>query len=377
MFFHRMNGAARSHGPVDTTLYDILKVKPTATEEEIKKSYRHLAKEYHPDKNPAHGERFKEISFAYEVLSNPDRRVVYDSRGLDGVKEGGANTEDILSSLFGGSPLSSFFASTGGGRRRKMRGQDMAHHLKISLEDLYNGKKSKLQLSKRVICNSCHGRGGKEGVSYDCPDCHGIGTKNVIRKLGSGLIQQMQMECSDCNGTGSKIPEKDRCKNCRGERTVSEKKMLEVTIQKGMRDGQKICFRGEGDQEPGIEPGDVIIVLQSKPHDVFQRQRDNLFMEKKVSLNEALCGCQFLVKHLDGRELLITTRPGDILEPDCIRGIRGEGMPVPDNSGMRGILFVKFSIVFPEDHFFAEEADYKNILGSFAIKVYVTSDIFI
>uniref|UniRef100_A0A0R3RWE5 DnaJ subfamily A member 2 n=1 Tax=Elaeophora elaphi TaxID=1147741 RepID=A0A0R3RWE5_9BILA len=373
-----MNGGGRMNGPVDTTLYDILKVKPNATDEEIKKSYRHLAKEYHPDKNPSHGDKFKEISFAYEVLSNPERRGVYDARGLDGIKEGDSGrwkiyifheifilissfsgAEDLFSTLFGGGPLSSFFGGGGGGRRRKMRGQDMAHPLKVSLEDLYNGKKSKLQLSKRVICSACHGRGGKEGMSYDCQECRGAGIKNIIRKLGSGLIQQMQIQCPDCNGTGTKIPEKDRCKTCRGEKTVTEKKMLEVVIQRGMHDGQKICFRGEGDQEPGVEPGDVIIVVQSKPHETFQRQGDNLLMQKKISLNDALCGCQFVIKHLDGRELIVTTRPNDILEPDCIRGIRNEGMPIADSPGAGGVLFIKFKIEFPEDNFLKDENDYK------------------
>nr|CRZ24875.1 BMA-DNJ-19 [Brugia malayi] len=357
-----MNGGGRMNGPVDTTLYDILNVKPNATLDEIKKSYRHLAKEHHPDKNPSNGDKFKEISFAYEVLSNPERREVYDARGLDGIKEGDSGgysgAEDLFSTLFGGGSLSSFFGG-GGGRRRKMRGQDMAHPLKVSLEDLYNGKKSKLQLSKRVICSTCHGRGGKEEASYNCQECRGAGIKSVIRKLGSGLIQQMQIQCPDCNGTGTKIPEKDRCKTCRGEKTVTEKKMLEVVIQKGMQDGQKICFRGEGDQEPGVEPGDVIIVVQSKPHDIFQRQGDNLFMQKKISLNDALCGCQFVVKHLDGRELIVTTQPNDILEPDCIRGIRNEGMPIPDSPGAGGILFIKFQIEFPEDNFLKDESDYK------------------
>ncbi|VDN31233.1 unnamed protein product [Gongylonema pulchrum] len=216
-----------------------------------------MAKEYHPDKNPAHGDKFKEISFAYEVLSNPERRHIYDARGLDGIKEGGgggfSGADDLISTLFGGlgggHPFASFFGGGSGGRRRKMRGQDMIHTLRVSLEDLYNGKKSKLQLSRRAICSACHGRGGKEGASHDCSDCRGTGIKNIVRKLGPGMIQQMQVQCSDCNGTGTKIPEKDRCKTCKGEKTVAEKKMLEVTIQRGMHNGQKIVFRGEADQE--------------------------------------------------------------------------------------------------------------------------------
>ncbi|VDK51563.1 unnamed protein product [Anisakis simplex] len=155
MFFHHMNGGARSRdGPVDTYLYDVLNVRPNASESEIKKAYHHLAKEYHPDKNPAHGDRFKEISFAYEVLSNKDRRDTYDMYGMDGLKEGGggggfSGAEDLFSSLFegGGGSFASFFG--GGGRRRQTKGADMNYPLTVTLEDLYNGKTSKLQLSKK------------------------------------------------------------------------------------------------------------------------------------------------------------------------------------------------------------------------------------
>uniref|UniRef100_A0A915BWQ7 Chaperone DnaJ C-terminal domain-containing protein n=1 Tax=Parascaris univalens TaxID=6257 RepID=A0A915BWQ7_PARUN len=366
MFFHHMNGGARSRdGPVDTTLYDILNVKPNATEEEIKKSYRHLAKEYHPDKNPAHGDRFKEISFAYEVLSNRERRELYDMRGMDGIKEGGgggfSGAEDLFSTLFegGGGPFASFFGGGMGGRRRQMRGQDMVHPLRVSLEDLYNGKTSKLQLSKKVICQTCKGMGSKDGQSHECHSCRGRGIKNIVKQLGPGIIQQMQVHCPDCNGQGTKIAEKDRCKTCKGEKTLPVTKTLEVHVERGMRHNQKVTFRGEADQQPGMEPGDVIIVLQCKEHELFERQGDNLVMQKKISLNEALCGFQMVIKHLDGRELVINSPMGDILEPECIRGVRNEGMPLLRNPDMRGVLFIKFEVEFPGDNFLDSDAKYK------------------
>ncbi|RCN50703.1 DnaJ domain protein [Ancylostoma caninum] len=180
-----MGGMGRGQdGPVDTRLYDILKVKPDASEEDIKKSYsllfqsyRKLAKEFHPDKNPDHGDQFKEISFAYEILSNPERRRLYDMRGLDGIKEGGGSGGivqipvvnftmsgfggDLFSHIFGDeddSPFSSFFGMGGGGRRRARRKfQDTVYPLNVTLEEVYNGKTAKLRLSKKALCTKCKG----------------------------------------------------------------------------------------------------------------------------------------------------------------------------------------------------------------------------
>uniref|UniRef100_A0A915BV36 Chaperone DnaJ C-terminal domain-containing protein n=1 Tax=Parascaris univalens TaxID=6257 RepID=A0A915BV36_PARUN len=158
---------------------------------------------------------------------------------------------------------------------------------------------------------------------------------------------------------GTKIAEKDRCKTCKGEKTLPVTKTLEVHVERGMRHNQKVTFRGEADQQPGMEPGDVIIVLQCKEHELFERQGDNLVMQKKISLNEALCGFQMVIKHLDGRELVINSPMGDILEPECIRGVRNEGMPLLRNPDMRGVLFIKFEVEFPGDNFLDSDAKYK------------------
>uniref|UniRef100_A0AAZ3RW53 DnaJ heat shock protein family (Hsp40) member A2a n=1 Tax=Oncorhynchus tshawytscha TaxID=74940 RepID=A0AAZ3RW53_ONCTS len=204
---------------VDTKLYDILGVSPTATENELKKSYRKLAKEYHPDKNPNAGDKFKEISFAYEVLTNPEKKELYDRYGEQGLREGGGGgggMDDIFSHIFGGG-LFGFMGGQGrsrnGGRRR---GEDMVHPLKVSLEDLYNGKTTKLQLSKNVLCGTCNGQGGKTGAVQKCVACRGRGMRIMIRQLAPGMVQQMQSVCTDCNGEGEVINEKDRCKKCEG-----------------------------------------------------------------------------------------------------------------------------------------------------------------
>nr|KAF6285539.1 DnaJ heat shock protein family (Hsp40) member A2 [Myotis myotis] len=199
---------------VDTKLYDILGVPPGASENELKKAYRKLAKEYHPDKNPNAGDKFKEISFAYEVLSNPEKRELYDRYGEQGLREGsggGGGMDDIFSHIFGGG-LFGFMGNQSRSRNGRRRGEDMMHPLKVSLEDLYNGKTTKLQLSKNVLCSACNGQGGKTGAVQKCSACRGHGVRTMIRQLAPGMVQQVQSVCSDCNGEGEVINKKDRCK---------------------------------------------------------------------------------------------------------------------------------------------------------------------
>merc|ERR1719300_188596 len=146
----------------------------------------------------------------------------------------------------------------GGGRPRRRRGEDTFHPLRVTLEDLYNGKTAKLQLSKTVICKKCQGAGGRAGATQRCRACNGRGVKVTLRQLGPGMVQQMQSICPECHGEGESISEKDKCKECRGKKVVNETKILEVHVDKGMKNEQKIPFRGEGDQLPDVEPGDVI-----------------------------------------------------------------------------------------------------------------------
>ncbi|XP_041375108.1 dnaJ homolog subfamily A member 2-like [Gigantopelta aegis] len=343
----------------DTKLYDILGVGKNASDSEIKKAYYRLAKEYHPDKNPEAGEKFKEISFAYEVLSSSEKRETYDRYGLQGLKEGAGGGSGfgggLFDDLFGG-----FFGFPGmgamsGGRNRRKRGEDTMHPLRVSLEDLYNGKTAKLQLSKTIICKKCNGLGGKQGAMSKCRTCQGRGVKITMRQLGPGMVQQMQSICPECHGEGELINEKDRCKECRGKKVTSETKILEVHVDKGMRDGQKIPFRGEGDQLPDMEPGDVIIVLQQREHDFYSREGNDLFCTYTIGLTEALCGFHFTLKHLDGRDLLIKNPPGGVINPGMIRAVRNEGMPIYRNPFEKGNLYIKFEITFPKQNFIPED----------------------
>jgi len=364
----------------DNKLYEILGVSRSASDGEIKKAYRKLAKELHPDKNPNAGDKFKEVTYAYEILSNPEKRAMYDRVGIQGLREGGQGGDmpDIFEHIFGGGMggmggMGGFFGMPfggmggmggpmGGGRgsRRRQKGENTMHPLKVTLEDLYNGKTSKLQMRKNVICKKCNGQGGKTGAVVACKTCSGRGVKISIRQLGPGMVQQMQSVCPDCKGEGEQISDKDRCNTCEGKKTVQETKILEVHVDKGMKEGQKIPFSGEGDQAPGVEPGDVVIILQPAEHEVFTRKKDDLVMTHSIGITEALCGFQFTFKHLDGREVVVTHLPGEVISPGSVKVVPGEGMPMFRNPYDKGNLYIKFDVSFPANHF-AEEDVYKKI----------------
>lgn len=344
----------------DTKFYDQLGVSPTASEAELKKAYKKLAMQYHPDKNPDAGDKFKEISHAYEILSDSEKRQAYDRYGEEGIGAGGGpgvSPEDLFSHIFGGAF---------GGMRQSgpRRGKDVNHALKVSLEDLYRGKTSKLALQKTVICSKCDGKGGKEGAVRSCGGCNGRGVKIVVRQLGP-MLQQIQQTCPDCHGEGEIINERDKCKECKGRKTVQQRKVLEVFIDKGMRDGHKIAFPGEGDQMPGIEPGDVNIIVQEKPHERFRRQGDDLFYVAHIDILTALAGGQFIVPHLDDRVLLVNILPGEVIRPGEKKAIVNEGMPTLRHHDF-GNLYIQFEVEFPPPHWSSPEniAKLESILPS-------------
>lgn len=248
-----------------------------------------------------------------------------------------------------------------GGRGRgpsKRRTQNMVYPLKVTLNDLYNGDSKKIELERSVICTGCEGVGGKSaGDVKPCKTCNGRGFTIQFKQLGPGMVQQMQGICKECNGEGELLSEKDRCKVCVGKKTIKQKKSFEVHVDKGMQDGQKITFRGESNQEPGgVETGDLIVVLQQVEHEVFTRSQDDLYMSHTLNITEALCGFKLVVKHLDGRSLVLNQAPGEFIAPSTIRGVPNEGMPIYKNPFEKGNLYIKFDVKFPEDSSMSEEA---------------------
>eukprot|EP00250_Pteridium_aquilinum_P008460 c17964_g1_i1 orf=1-1134(-) len=342
----------------NTRYYEILGVPKNASADELKKAYRKAAIKNHPDKG-GDPEKFKELAQAYEVLSDPEKRDIYDQYGEAAIKEGmggggeGHNPFDIFESFFGGA--SPFGGGSSRGGRRQRRGEDVVHPMKVSLEELYNGTSKKLSLSRNVLCSKCKGTGSKSGSSTKCAGCQGSGTKISIRQLGPGMIQQMQHVCPDCKGSGETINEKDKCGQCKGEKVVAEKKVLEVHVDKGMKHGQKITFAGEADEAPDTVTGDIVFVLQQKDHAKFKRKGDDLFVEHTLSLSEALCGYQFILTHLDGRQLLLKSTPSEIVKPGQFKAINDEGMPIHQRPFMKGKLYIHFSVDFPESGSLTQE----------------------
>lgn len=363
-----------------TKFYDLLEVPTTASQDEIKKAYRKMAMKWHPDKNPENKkeaeEKFKDISHAYEVLSDPQKKQTYDEFGEEGLKEGGGggggfrDAYSMFGDLFG---FGGF--GRGGGRDGPKKTQDVQFQLGITLTEFYQGKTKKLKIDRDVICIECVGKGTtKEGASSTCDKCKGRGFEIITQQLGPGMIQQMQTMCSKCRGKGEMINEKDKCKACKGNKVTKKQQQLEVVVEKGMRPGQKITFREAADQAPGCEPGDVTVILVDKPdpsresdtkdekkkkgrrpstqgllRPTFKRLApgNDLLMEYDLTLREALLGYEVSFRHLDDRVVSVKSPENHVTSPGDVVVIEGEGMPVYKNPIAKGDLLIKFDIIMP------------------------------
>lgn len=217
----------------------------------------------------------------------------------------------------------------------------------MTLEELYSGTVRKLAIQKSVICVKCEGRGGKKGAVETCHTCRGSGFVAKMQQIGPGLMQQTEMQCRACHGTGDLMNPKDRCKTCNGAKTIRDRNVLEVHVEKGMADMQKIVFNGEGNQTPGLQAGNIIIRLVESPHAIYKRRYNDLVMQMPLQLVEALCGFQKVIRTLDGRDLVITRHPGEVTKDLECMCVMGEGMPFYKNPFEKGRLIIQFSVVFP------------------------------
>ncbi|KAG9246738.1 hypothetical protein BJ878DRAFT_455672 [Calycina marina] len=354
-------------------LYAVLGIERSSSQNDIKKAYRKAALLHHPDKAPADQReeaeiKFKEVSQAYEILQDEQKRHLYDQHGMAAFDPhsghgggGGPDLDDILAQMFGmGGGMS---GGSGGGRPgRPRRGQNEEQKYQVTLEELYKGKTVKFASTKNIICTHCKGTGGKEKArAGTCERCKGQGATIGLRSVGPGLVTQERMVCDPCSGTGKMFKEKDRCKKCKGKRTTSEKKVLEIYIPRGAREGERITLEGEADQVPDQTPGDIVFTLVEDEHDIFQRAGDDLTAELNVTLAEALTGfSRVVLKHLDGRGISITHPPGKVIQPDQVLMVKGEGMPLK-KSDQKGDLYLRIKIIFPESGWTEDAATFATL----------------
>jgi DnaJ family protein A protein 2 len=333
----------------------------------------------HPDKVPddqreAADVKFKSISRAYEILSNDDDRALYDQHGMAAFQKGAGgghgDMDDLLAQMFGMGGMGGLggmggmgggFGGNPGQRRKGAKGRNETQQYEVTLEELYKGKTTKFASTKNIICDHCKGSGGKsEKINpKTCGTCKGRGSTVQLQPVGPGLVTQATVTCSTCYGKGSYYGDKDKCKKCKGARTVKQKKLLELYIPRGSRQGESIVLAGEADQNPDDEsPGDIIFELLEADHPVFQRAGDDLHADLNITLSEALTGFnRVALLHLDGRgiQLNIKQPSGKVLRPDEVIKVRGEGMPVK-RSDTKGDLYLSVKVEFPQDGWLKDQA---------------------
>jgi len=219
-----------------------------------------------------------------------------------------------------------------------------------------------MNMEKEVVCAVCKGSGARGNAKpKPCSTCEGQGWTRIQTRLPSGAYGLSRAQCTDCHGHGEKLKEKERCKKCKGEKTIKEKTRQEIFIEKGMTDRQRIVLAGAGDQQPGIPAGDVIFLLKVLPHESFERSGDDLLTHVTITLSEALLGfSRIILTHLDGRGVKLTTPPGKIIKPQDSIVLRGEGMPVYRRPNQKGDLYVIFDIEMPDEQWL-RTADVKAV----------------
>ena len=342
--------------------YEILGVNKTASADEIKKAYRKVAMQFHPDRNPGDKsaeDKFKEAAEAYEVLSDADKKAQYDRYGHAGVSSngrgfsgGGMNMEDIFSQfgdVFGEDLFGSFFGGGGGGRGRTsrargVRGSNLRVKIKLTYEEIAKGVTKNIKVKKHVVCNTCSGSGAKDkGSVQNCATCGGSGQ---VRRVTNTFIGQMQTvtTCPTCNGEGTTITVK--CTACKGEGRVYGEDAISIDIPAGVQEGMQLNLSAKGNAgERGGAPGDLIILIEEEAHKELQRDGMNVAYDLHISFTDAVFGTQLEVPTIDGRakiKIPAGTQSGKIFR------LKGKGFPAV-NSYQKGDQLIHVNVWTPQN----------------------------
>ena len=338
--------------------YEVLGVSRGASEDEIKKAYKKMARKYHPDLNPGDKtaeEKFKEVNEAYEVLSDADKKARYDQYGHAGVDPnfgaggfGGGfdgsfdfgDLGDIFGSFFGG--------GFGGGRRTNpnapQRGESIRMSIAISFEEAAFGCEKAVTVERYETCDTCHGNGCAPGTSPEvCPDCHGTGTVQVRRQTPMGVFATSS-PCPKCGGKGRIIHQP--CKDCRGSGMVRKKKTIQASIPAGIDNGQTISIRGQGNAgKNGGPAGDLLITITVRPHELFRREGTSVLCEAPITFTQAVLGAELEIPTIDGK--VKYTLPEGTQSGTTFR-LKGKGIPALNGRG-RGDQYVTVYIETPRN----------------------------
>ncbi len=340
--------------------YEILGVDKASDADTIKKAYRKLAMKLHPDKNPGNKmaeESFKEASEAYEVLSDKEKRALYDQYGHAGVDQsfggGGFNWgnfthQDDLSDLFGdgfSSIFEQFFGGGfGGGRNsqeRKNRGEDLQIEISLSLQEISSGAEKNIKINVKDQCETCKGSGSSDGNITTCPQCKGTGQVYQMRRSLFGQVQTIA-ECPSCRGEGKTI--KNKCPKCSGDGRIRKVNEISVKIPAGVQEGQYIRLRGQGNMGiRGGTKGDILVLIHEREDDLYERDGNNLIVDYPISFSQAALGAEILVPTLTGTvkmKVPAGTQSGKVFR------VKAQGLPQV-NSAYRGDLYVKVIVITP------------------------------
>ncbi len=348
--------------------YKVLGVDKNASQKEIKSVFRKLARKYHPDvAGKESEEKFKEINEAFQVLGNPQKKAQYDQFGSEsfrpeGFADSGAfNFEDLFKE-FGFGDIFNIFSEGRRGRRGPRPGSDLKYDIEISLEQAFSGLKTKIEMEVNSSCRACKGTGAKNGKMNTCPSCNGSGQIKKIQRTPFGQTIFITT-CSKCGGFGRIASEK--CEVCRGTGRVKEKKNIEIKIPKGVDEDFYLRIPGQGEAgQKGGRPGDLYVVIHIKPHEIFERQGNDLFCKTNIPLSKAIFGGEIEVRTIDGKAKIKLPKG---TQSHTIFRLRGKGMP-DLRTGRRRDQMVRVIVKIPEKLTKEQEEQLREILGETEIE---------